>query len=176
MNNPSIKVLLGAGASLLFLSGCAYNNPFGSADERWADFKTWTKVTEGREPTGDPTGTLELVHEGPNGYRDVYVNDIGKAVLMGEPPYKFPAGTVVVKEQFENKADWEAQKGASVTVAVKVADDGNISGDNWQWAAGYKAKAGASDFCSTCHIAAITPIYQSDYVFTTADFLAKHPQ
>ena len=138
----------------------------GDPDERWADYKSWTKITEGRTGTGDPTGFIGNVHQGRDGYRDVYVNDIGKATITGTAPYVFPAGSVVVKEQFASKADWEAQKKPGVTVSIKIAD-GEGSADNWIWADSYTGKAGASNFCAGCHgIAA-----QSDYVFTTEDFL-----
>jgi len=50
----------------------------GDPDERWADYKTWTKITEGRTGTGDPTGFIGNVHKGRDGYRDVYVNEQAK--------------------------------------------------------------------------------------------------
>ena len=172
-----LKVAIIAGVSSTVLAGCASVNPFSKPDERWADFESWTKITEGHgEPTGDPSNLLGPVHKGENGYRDVYVNDIGKDVLMGEPPYNFPEGTVVVKHQFDNKADWEAGKNGEVTVSLKSADNGQRSKDNWTWAAGYKSKAGPSDFCANCHTAAISPLFDSDYVFTTADFFKKYPK
>lgn len=173
MTRSVLRTVLLAGAGGAFLAGCASVNPFSKPDPRWADFKSWTKVTEGVEPTGDPTGTLQVVHKGPTGYRDVYVNDIGKDALFGAAPNDFPEGSVIVKHQFDNKADWEAGKNGDVTVSIKSADDGTRNKDNWTWAAGYKAKAGASDFCSTCHTAALG-LSNSDYVFTTGDFMKKH--
>lgn len=154
----------------VLVAGCASSlNPFArEADERWADYKTWTKITEGKTGTGDPTGLIKTVHKGPDGYRDVYVNDIGKAALEGSAPYLFPAGTVVVKEQFGSKADWEAGKNAGITVSVKSTAGDAVNRDDWVWADSYTAKAGASAFCSGCHTAAIA----SDFVFTHADFLA----
>ena len=62
------------------IAGCAALPSF-TPDERWADFKSWTKLTEGKVGTGDPTGFIGNVHKGPEGYRDVYVNDIGAAML-----------------------------------------------------------------------------------------------
>ncbi len=173
MTLKTFKVVVVSGLAGIFLAGCASVNPFAKPDPRWADFKSWTKVTEGTEPTGDPSNLLGLVHKGPDGYRDVYVNDIAKDALLGPAPNDFPEGSVVVKHQFDNKADWEAGKNGDVTVSIKAADDGTRNKDNWIWAAGMKAKAGASDFCSSCHTAALS-LYNSDYVFTTADFLKKH--
>lgn len=174
MTPSTRKTVVIAGLSSLLLTGCASVNPFSKADPRWAEFKTWTKVTEGREPTGDPSQFLGAVHQGENGYRDVYVNDIGKAALYADAPNDFPEGTVVVKHQFENKADWESGENGDVTVSIKTADDGTRNKDNWSWASGMKGKAGPSAFCSSCHTVAVS-VYNSDYVFTTAGFLEKHP-
>jgi len=173
MTLSALKVAVIVGATSAFLTGCASVNPFAKPDERWADFKSWTKITEGHgEPTGDPSKLLGTVHKGEAGYRDVYVNDIGKEAILGSAPYNFPVGTVVVKHQFDNKADWEAGKG-DVTVSIKTADEGERNKDNWVWAAGMKGKAGPSEFCSGCHTAALS-LYDSDYVFTTAGFFEKH--
>jgi len=114
-----------------------------------------------------------VVHKGPEGYRDVYVNDIGLATATGESTGDFPEGSVIVKHQFDNQADWEAGVNGDVTVSVKSADSGERSADNWTWAAGLKAKAGPSQFCSSCHTAAVS-VLQQDYVFTTQAFLDKY--
>lgn len=173
MIQAKLKVSVAAAlTSVSLLSGCATLG-FGEADERWADFRTWTKITEGTEPTGDPSGLLGVVHKGADGYRDVYVNDIGKEALLGTAPYQFPEGSVIVKHQFDNKADWEAGKNGDVTVSLKAGDDGTVNVDNWIWAAGEKGKAGESQFCAGCHTAA-NALYSGDFVFTNADFLKKH--
>lgn len=175
MSHSVLKAVVIVGATSAFITGCASINPFAKADPRWADFKTWTKVTEGTEPTGDPSNLLGAVHKGENGYRDVYVNDIGKEALLGAAPNNFPEGSIIIKHQFDNKADWEAGKNGDVTVSIKSADDGTRTKDNWTWAAGLKAKAGPSEFCAGCHTAALG-LYDSDFVFTTAGFLKKHAE
>lgn len=173
MTHSVLKAIVVVGAASAFITGCASVNPFAKADPRWAEFKSWTKVTEGTEPTGDPSKLLGVVHKGENGYRDVYINDVGKDALLGAAPYNYPEGTVIVKHQFDNKADWEAGENGDVTVSLKSADDGSRNKDNWVWAAGMKGKAGPSDFCSGCHTAALS-LYDSDFIFTTAEFLEKH--
>ncbi|MFK8075742.1 MAG: cytochrome P460 family protein [Granulosicoccus sp.] len=155
-------------ASVLVASCSTLTAPFKEADPRWADFKTWTKVTELEPSTGNPTGFLGGVHQGEEGYRDVYVNDIAEAVLMGSAPYNYPAGSVIVKEQFASKSDWEEGRKPSHTVSVKVAASDSLSKDNWIWADSYKGTAGESAFCSGCHSIAA----KDDYVFTHGDFLA----
>ncbi len=170
MIHSHLKIAATAGITLMFLSGCASLNMFGKADERWADYKSWTNVTAGTEPTGDPTGLLAVVHKGPEGYRNVYVNDIAKETLLGDAPYVYPVGSVVVKEQFDNKADWEAGENAGVTISVKASGGETVSKDDWIWADSYKGSAGASQFCSGCHTVALA----DDFVFTNKAFLDKH--
>lgn len=166
LNRTSAALVLGAVS--IIVAGCA-STPSGPADERWADFKSWTKINEAAGPqTGDETRFLGNVHKGPKGYRDVYVNDIGAAALAGEGPYNFPEGTVVVKEQFNDQAAWESQTGGAVTVSLKATGGEELSKDNWIWATGYNAKAGESQFCSGCHSIAA----KTDFVFTNGAFLA----
>ncbi len=155
------------GGFTVVIAGCQ-SLPGRSADERWADYKNWTKVTEGKVGTGDPTGFIGNVHKGPEGYRDVYVNDIGAAMLAGDGPYNFPAGTVIIKEQFDNKAAWESGTGGAVTVSLKATASDKVSKEDWIWADSYKSKAGPSAFCSGCHSIAA----KDDFVFTHGKFLA----
>jgi hypothetical protein len=145
------------------VSGCA---TFGKADSRWADYKTWTKITEGRTSTGDPTGFIGTVHAGPTGYRDIFVNKTGLATNQGTAPYNYPVGSVLVKEQYANKAAWEAQKSPELTTMVKVATSATPNANNWAFAAGYKGTAEANAFCSGCH----TIAQKTDFVFTNEDF------
>ncbi|ASJ74695.1 cytochrome P460 family protein [Granulosicoccus antarcticus] len=150
------------------LAGCStLSAPFRDADPRWADYKSWTKVTELEPSTGNPTRFLGGVHMGDEGYRDVYVNDIAKEALLGSAPYNLPEGSVIVKEQFADQADWEANRKAAHTISVKVAKTDELSKDNWIWADSYKGDAGESAFCSGCHSIAA----KTDFVFTHGDFL-----
>ncbi len=166
----SVFITLGVIAASTLVANCStITAPFRDADPRWADFKTWTKVTELEPSTGNPTGFLGGVHQGDEGYRDVYVNDIAKEVLLGGAPYNYPAGSVIVKEQFASKADWEAGRKPGHTISVKATASDELSKDNWVWADSYKGSAGESAFCSGCHSIAA----KDDFVFTHGDFLAK---
>ena len=156
----------------VFLAGCASIPFLGKPDPRWADYKSWTKITEGEPSTGN-SQALGGVHMGTEGYRDVYVNDIGLEMITGDGPYDFPEGTVVVKEQFASKADWEAGERMQHTISLKVADNPGIASEDWNWAAGYtgKAKAHIADpNCVACHTAA-NAFNQSDYVFSVPAYL-----
>jgi len=163
MNKLRFKQTATVIAMVAFISGCA---ALGSPDDRWADYKTWTKITEGRVSTGDPTGFVGKVHAGPKGYRDIFVNQAGLATNQGSAPYNYPAGSVLVKEQYKDKAAWEAQKSPDLTIMVKVADSANPEVSAWAYAAGYTGKAEANAFCAGCHTIAL----KDDFVFTNEDF------
>lgn len=140
---------------IVLVSGCAAVGIGGSVDERWADFKTWDKVTDGQ--TGDPTKFIGNVHRGPTGFRNVYVNAGGLETINDESEGReFPAGAIVIKEQFKNEAAWKSGKGGGYTVMVKQEDG------QWGWTDSLTGKAGPSAFCAGCHgIAA-----KHDAVFT----------
>jgi len=171
MKRPSVKIIGAVVACGVVIAGCAsLTSPFRDPDERWANYKSWTKVTEGKTGTGDPTGYIGNVHKGPEGYRDVYVNAVGEEALTGTAPYNFPAGTVIVKEQFDDQASWESGSKPGLTVSLKVADSDAPASANWIWADSYKGTAGESAFCAGCH----TIAQGSDFVFTHGDFLAEN--
>ena len=148
--------------SLAVLAGCAALNIGGTADPRWAEFRSWTKVTDGE--TGDPTNFIGNVHAGPTGYRDVYINNDGLDTINVSDPRSFPVGTVLVKEQFKTKSAWESGEGGAVTVGLKVAGgEGDApAAANWIWADSLKSTAKANAFCSGCH----TIAQRHDFMFT----------
>ena len=139
----------------------------GKIDERWSDYSSWTMITKNRVITGDPTGTLGDVHEGLKGYREVYINDVGLAVNQGSSPYRYPVGTVLVKEQYKDKIAWEKKKSPNFTIMVKVSDIDEEEEENWRFSTGLNKKAVKNTFCFDCHAAALN----DDIVFTNEDFL-----
>lgn len=144
------------------VAGCS-SLPFGGeADARWAEFRSWTKVTDGE--TGDPTGFIGNVHAGPTGWRDVYVNETALATINNADSRSFPAGSVIVKEQFKSEAAWKSGKPGAVTVGLKTSggEDEPAAAGNWIWADSFKSTAGESAFCSGCHTIAA----RHDYMFT----------
>ena len=169
MSRYSSKSLVALAAAGVLTAGCAsITAPFRDADPRWAEYEGWTRVT-GEPSTGASPG-LGTVHKGPEGYRLVYVNDVGRDVITGDGPYDYPEGTVVVKEQYADEAAYLSGKGADVTVSLKVANVEGADGANWQWAEGYKGEAGDSAFCSGCHSIPLA----EDYVFSNATYLAEN--
>jgi hypothetical protein len=168
----TVQILKPAVSILVFASmivGCSTLG-FREPDNRWANYKSWTKITEGRPTIGDPTGYLGTRHLGREGYKDVYVNDIGEAVLTSNGPYLFPVGTVLVKEQYADVNAWLEQKKPGITVSVKVGNESSRS--NWNWADGYRSVAKESLLCMGCHSHA----YADDFVFTNERFLASQQQ
>lgn len=109
------KLWLNIGCTLLgvtILTACqapikdVTSDPNAAPNAQWADYKEFTKVTEDDVLTGSDGGPLGTVHQGPTGCRDVFVNDVALAVYQSEGPYKYPAGSVVVKEQYKNEVNW----------------------------------------------------------------------
>ena len=167
MGRMSSKSLAALGIACVVGAGCAsVTAPFRDADPRWADYKGWTKVSD--TPSTGPSPGLGAVHEGPEGIRVVYVNDVGADVALGDGPYEYPEGTVFVKEQYPDQAAFDADDGG-LTVSVKVVDQAGAGAANWQWATGYKAPAEDNAFCSGCH----SIPFAEDYVFSNATYLAE---
>lgn len=144
------------------------SNSFSGSKSDWADYRSWTQITKDRVSTGDPTGFIGGKHRGEKGYREIYVNDIGKSTILGTAPYKYPIGTIIVKEQYKNKAKWEKGKKPDLTVMVKVADSGTQDPKNWGFATGH-GKVKYRNFCAGCHSIAAA----DDFVFTNGDFMSK---
>ena len=146
------------------VAGCAtVTAPFRDVDERWKNYKNWTQVND--EPTSGASPGMGATHKGPTGYRLVFVNDVGKDVLLGDGPYQYPKGTVVVKEQYDTLAAAKAGSDPQVMVSLKVSTASG-GADDWQWAEGLKATASDNAFCSGCHG---LPLAQ-DFVFSNETF------
>ena len=161
-----MKKLFSLLAISLIVTGCAVLS--GNPDPRWADYKNWTAINT-TPITGDHTGFLGGLHEGAEGVRQVYVNNIGLETALGTAPYKYPVGTVVLKEQYSSQSAFDSGRSPSVTVMVKVSDDAANPTENWAWSRGYGREAKTDDaFCSACHTIAAG----NDYVFSNATSLA----
>lgn len=156
MRRSTLVVALAA----LTISSCTLFS--GEPDPRWSGYRSWTSVVRGLH--GDPNDELDGVHEAAEGYRNVWVNDVGKAMLLGDGPYTYPVGTVVVKEQFGDEASWRADTDPTITVMLKVA--AGQGPETWHWAVGANG-AGPNRFCSKCH----DNVEDDDFVFTNGAFL-----
>lgn len=151
----------------LIAVGCAFVSS-GPADPRWVDYKSWTMI-HSKPITGDHTGFLGGLHQGKNGLRQVYVNDTGLETSLGEAPYQYPLGTVVVKEQYGSQSAFDSGKTPGLTIMVKVAENSANPANNWAWSRGYGKEAKVEDaFCSGCHTIALG----NDFVFSNAESLA----
>lgn len=156
-------------ASVIVLAGCAALGIGGAPDARWADYKNWQPLHD-RPITADHTGFLGGLHEGEQGVRRVFVNDIGFPVADGKGPYQYPIGTVIAKEQYPTMAAYEAGKKPGLTVMVKVSNDAANPADNWLWSRGYNREAKADSFCSGCHTVAAA----TDFAFSNATSLQSY--
>jgi len=114
--------------------------------------------------TGTEGGPLGTVHEGPTGYRDVFVNDVALAVYQSEGLYQYPIGSVMVKEQYKNEEKWQNQKLGGLPVMVKLVPGTYPESGDWGFSSSYKSPMTASAFCGGCHSVAKA----DDYLFTNA--------
>ncbi len=138
----------------------------------WKGYTSWYNVTNKHPNTGDPTGFLDGKHKGTKAYRVIYINSIGEATQKKSGNNKYPAGTVVVKEAYKDKAAWEAKKSPQLTVMVKLAAGKSPDTGDWEFYMGSSKKnlfMNFQKFCSSCHVYA----QAKDYVFMNADQLAK---
>ncbi len=138
----------------------------------WDDYTNWYKITNDAPNTGDPTGFIEKKHNGMEAYREIYINDIGKAVNLGSAPYKYPEGTIIVKESYENKKRWQKKGKKLLTVMIKQAEGVSPETDDWGYVDGARGKLSIrtskkAKFCSGCHVYAAS----KDYVFMNSDFI-----
>ncbi len=138
----------------------------------WDSYKSWYHITKEAPNTGDPTGFLDKRHDGAKAYREIYINDIGEATQKGSAPYKYPEGTIVLKETYKNKAAWEKKGKMVLTVMIKQAEGTSPETGDWGYIMGAKGKLSTgtskwAKFCSACHINAAV----KDYVYMSSDFM-----
>ncbi|HEB54041.1 MAG TPA: hypothetical protein ENI87_12375 [bacterium] len=154
--------LSSAALALVAVSACSIFS--GRPDPRWAGYREWTPVIRGL--TGDPDEQLDDAHEAAAGYRNVFVNDVGRETMLGDGPYVYPVGTVIVKEQFPDEASWRADTDPTLTVMLKVsAGEGE---ETWHWATGWNGAA-PNRFCANCH----DHVEEDDFVFTNGSVLGS---
>ena len=138
----------------------------------WDGYTDWYKITKDAPNTGDPTGFIEKRHNGKKAYREIYINDIGKAVNLGPAPYKYPEGTIVVKESYKSKEVWEKKGKKVLTIMIKQAEGTSPETGDWGYIMGAKGKLSTgtskwAKFCTKCHVFAAS----KDYVFMSSDFM-----
>ena len=177
---------LGIVASFLFMA-FSYS---GNLDNGWLDteesakaklwdgYKSWYKITNTKPNTGDPTGFLDGKHMGTKAFREVYINSVGEATHKGSAPYKYPAGTVVVKEQYKNEKKYNKGKIGGLTIMVKLEEGASPETGDWGYILpslfGAKMSTGTgktAKFCGNCHLFAAG----NDYLFMNGDFVRSHP-
>jgi hypothetical protein len=157
------------------LTACmSTSDPLGPDSSAWADYRSWYKVTP--EPaTGDPTGYLDGVHDGTNAYRVIYVNATGEAVNRGQASFPYPAGTILLKESFNNRSALDADRNPDLTLMIKLEQGMSPATGDWEYVRPDGARGtGDSDlgaFCRDCHLyAAVT-----DYNFINSRFYQNNP-
>jgi len=124
-----------------------------SAADKFSDYRNWTKVNQ-NTITGDETGVLGPAHERARGFREIYINEIGKPVAYGASDYPYPEGSVILKESFSEK-DGGKGKLASITIMIKREEGYDPDNGNWEYinASGdFKiSRQGKIGMCIKCH-------------------------
>ena len=124
-----------------------------SASDDFSDYLNWVKVNQ-ETITGDETGVLGPAHERAKGFREIYVNEAGKAVAYGEAEYPYPEGSVILKESFTEK-DGGKGKLASITVMIKREEGYDRDNGNWEYVnanGDFKiSRQGKIGMCIGCH-------------------------
>ncbi len=151
--------------ALMSLATCASTDADKTGVADFNNYENWTKINQ-ETITGDLTDFLGSAHEGPSGFREVYVNDAGESVGLGQVDFPYPEGTIVVKESFA--PDSSGKKGNLTGLTIMVKREAGYDPDNSDWeylmtsADGAVQMQGKVGMCIDCH----TGAYDTDYVFT----------
>lgn len=165
MERLLVLVFFTVGVTFAFASG--QQGEMTSVDN-FVNYQSWMKVNQ-TTITGDETGVLGPAHERAKGFREIYINDVGKAVAYGEVDYPYPLGTIIVKESFKAK---EGEKGKlnSITIMVKREEGYDLENGNWEYVNANDeleiSRQGKIGMCSGCHSAAS----ERDFVFWDSSF------
>ena len=156
----------------LILSSCMSTSPaLGPDASAWQNYLSWYKVTP-EATTGDPTGFLGSVHDGRNAYRVIYINQVGEAVNRGTQGFPYPAGTILVKESFNNQAALDARRNPDLTLMIKLQAGQSPQTGDWEYVMGANGNrrgsgdSGLGQFCFQCHVYAAG----TDYNFINSVF------
>jgi hypothetical protein len=168
-----IKFIITA-ALLAILSACMSTSPaLGPADSTWNNYTSWYKVTP-QATTGDPTGFLGGVHDGARGFRQIYVNSTGEGVNRGTASYPYPAGSILLKESFNNQAALDARRNPDLTIMIKLAAGRSPETGDWEYVRPDGARgtgdSGLAAFCRDCHLFAAA----TDYNFINSVFFQNN--
>ena len=162
MRKSPLPVLLAVVA--VFMS-CA-TDPNATEVASLDGYPTWFQVNS-EIITGDATGTLgRNVHQGSTGFRNVFVNPVGEAVITGDADTPYPAGTIFVKDSY---AEQDGAMGDLADVTVMVKREAGFDPDNGDWEYMLLTNTlsvrnqGAIGMCISCHAAAAN----RDFVFAS---------
>ena len=159
-------IVLFAFTLLVFLA-CASTGSDSNATtvDAFSDYTGWSKVSMATI-SGDRTGSLGPAHGGPTGFREVYVNSVGKPVSDGAASLPYPLGTILVKETYKTEG---GQKGTlkDITIMVKRESGYDTMNSDWEYlnvSSTLKIKSqGSIKMCINCHAVAMV----DDYIFTS---------
>ena len=174
----SLKKFIPSFVIILFFVSTAFliNSSDDDTQNDWKDYRSWHKLTE--EPTtGDPTGLLFRRHGGTAGYRNIYVNEIGKQSYT-DSSFPYPVGTIIVKEVYKNEKKYLEDNISTVSIMLKLEEGTSPETGDWEYIedlAGKKRGSGTSAsarFCGSCHRSA----NKTDFVFSTPSLYSEESE
>ena len=159
------KVVLAVFVTSISVIACTSNSVI---NPQWANYQSWQKANP--EPITGASPFLGNVHRGSDGFRNIFVNDIGASVYFSDGPYEYPEGTVVVKEQTSSLRKLEEGK-VDQTIMIKLAKGASPQTSDWGFARKLNDTINSGDssdakFCGGCH--QIPATQGKDYLFTNA--------
>jgi len=135
------------------------------------DYKAWTRVNAkpywmspaALAACAAPGARQPSPHLEPDGYIDVYVNQVGRTAMLKHGSVAFPVGTIIVKEKRHAAAPADPEL---LTVMLKRPNGYNPEAGDWDFAvldgrAATVQAQGKLENCMQCH----KTTAGSDYVF-----------
>jgi len=150
MKNILLLVFLISGFFIISAKGQEDDATSGDA---FSGYLNWSKVNQ-VTITGDDTGVLGAAHERAKGFREIYVNDIGKSTAYRESDYPYPVGSVIIKESYS--AD-DGAKGILKSITIMVKREAGYDPDNGDWEYAMTdenlkvSRQGKINMCISCH-------------------------
>ena len=160
------KILAATTIVLLIVqvSCVTFNDDDRMKTEDFETFESWHKVNA-ETLTGTSNGQLQGKHLEDRGFREVYVNDIGRPAFAGGGDIPIPEGTIIVKDTYYIARDGSQGRRWNITIMKKREAGYDSDNNDWEYVTAGPNKfvryQGTMSLCIDCHVAA-----ERDFVFT----------
>ena len=146
------------------VSCVTYNDDDRMRTADFEAFESWHKVNA-ETLTGTSKGQLQGKHLEDRGYRELYVNEVGRPAFAGDGIVPLPEGTIIVKDTYYIARDGSRGRRWNITIMKKREAGYDPDNNDWEYATAGPRKfiryQGTMSLCVDCHVVA-----ERDYVFT----------